>query len=600
MIETEKDPEITVKSPFQEEAVLENYIPCANRGEVLSQIEEAVHNGVTLMVLTGEEGSGKTMICRLLEHELSPKCTTVFFHQTVDSFEDVVRMIAMRLGLDAVIEKDSIDVDLVLESISDFLVDASVDLFIIVDEAENLFLATLERIRKMLDRIVGSGARIHILLSGRETLLENCDQLSICDFQNTDDLHFELTSLSKIETGHYLQNCCTGLTDLDATKVFSDEVVAHIYSLANGNIRTTNLLGEESVKSHSADTSFMVLLDGVKEGFGSENEASYATKYSQLINKFVAYLPWAGGGLCCLLLFFYLFGSGGDENDVNLDIHQSEKAVQIEVVTPLPEAIVQPPKEEEPAETVQALDENTTVPRFHEQNVLVGETAVVLPVEKSGKQDVDQLQSLVVEGAATEDGAVLEKAGVFDNVTVAEEGETVPVEVKELQNSQETSKKEVADIVRLRPNDDLKKKLVLSPEPQRVVIKVQSRKEVRVISGAGGHSTADQLYDNRVLAGLGWKGSEKENMYTVQLMVLASKTAEKNLKKMLVQVEYRQEAGNFYIFKKGTGPENIFVFYGEYPSIERARLVKNSLPKFLRDHKPYVLSIQGALAKVRK
>ena len=89
-------------------------------------------------------------------------------------------------------------------------------------------------------------------------------------------------------------------------------------------------------------------------------------------------------------------------------------------------------------------------------------------------------------------------------------------------------------------------------------------------------------------------------MFTVQLMALASKDAEINLKKMLAQVDYRQEAGNFYIFKQATAPTHIYVFYGEYPSIERARLVKNSLPQFLRDHKPYALSIKDAMAKVKK
>ena len=89
-------------------------------------------------------------------------------------------------------------------------------------------------------------------------------------------------------------------------------------------------------------------------------------------------------------------------------------------------------------------------------------------------------------------------------------------------------------------------------------------------------------------------------MYTVQLMALTSKNAENNLKEMLSQVAYRQESGNFYILRKVTAPESIFVFYGEYPSLERARLAQDSLPKFLRDHKPYVLSIEGALAKVTR
>ena len=142
----------------------------------------------------------------------------------------------------------------------------------------------------MLDRIIGSGARIHILFSGQETLLENCEQLSLCDFQNTDDLHFDLRPLSEVETADYLQNCCTRLTDQGVTKVFSEEVVNNIYSLAKGNFRTTNILGEETVKSHTADTSFMVLLDGVKEDYGSGNEDLYATKYSQLIKTITPYL----------------------------------------------------------------------------------------------------------------------------------------------------------------------------------------------------------------------------------------------------------------------------------------------------------------------
>lgn len=655
MIETEKDTEKTDNSPFQEEVVLENYFPCANRSEVLSQMEEAVQEGANIMVLTGEEGSGKTMICRLLEHELSPFCTTVFFPHIVDSFEDVVRGIAMRLGLNDVAEMDGWDLELALESIADQLLDESVDLVVIFDEAENLFLATLERIHQMLDKIIGSGARIHILFSGQETLLENCEQLSLCDFQNTDDLHFDLRPLTEVETADYLQSCCTRLKDQDVTKVFSEEVVSNIYSLAKGNFRTTNILAEESVKSHSDDTSFMVLLDGVTEDYSSGNEDSYATKYSQLIQKITqylrrlisgkfrsisrhvkkvtgdmssisrslvsrlpeiggkgrkstgSYLPWIGGGLCCLLLLFYLFGSGDDDNSADQNIYQPEEAVQLEVVTKKQELIVHVPeaeKPEEPMETqeplaiTQAPEENLTVVQISEEKVHGGESSVVLPVDESTQQDIDPFSAGEQE-AATENGA-LKKTEVIGSENVDDAGDRVIVEAEKTESSQETQKGEVAGIVKLRPAHDLKKKPVPALEPQHIVIKVQSQKEIRSTSTSNNNFAADKLYNERVLAGLGWKGSGKDNMYTVQLMALASKSAEENLKKMLAQVNYRQEAGNFYIFRKATRPENIFVFYGEYQSIERARLVQNSLPKFLRDHKPYVLSIKGAVAKAGK
>ena len=85
MIEINKDGENVEASPFLEEIVLDNYFPCGSRADVLTQVEQAVQNGVALMVLTGEDGSGKTMLCRVLESEAL--CRTVFFPCTVDSLK---------------------------------------------------------------------------------------------------------------------------------------------------------------------------------------------------------------------------------------------------------------------------------------------------------------------------------------------------------------------------------------------------------------------------------------------------------------------------------------------------------------------------------
>ena len=96
------------------------------------------------------------------------------------------------------------EVDQSLQHIIDFLLDQSVDLLVIFDEAENIFLATLERICEMLDWINGAGAGMHILLSGRTTLLENCDQISLGNLRNTDTRYFELLPFSEAETADYL------------------------------------------------------------------------------------------------------------------------------------------------------------------------------------------------------------------------------------------------------------------------------------------------------------------------------------------------------------------------------------------------------------
>ena len=595
MIEIKKDSESIEVSPFQEEFVLDNFFVGANRVEVLSQVKEAMQDGTALMVITGEEGSGKTMLCRVLEHEVSPLCETLFFPRAVDSFEDVLQLVLKGLGLDAASE----NIDQTLDQIISFLLNESIDLLVIFDEAENIFLATLERIRKMLDRINESGARMYIIFSGRETFLENCDQLSICDFQNGDERHFSLSALSETETADYLANCAARLTDIDAAKIFTDEIVNNIYSLAKGNFRTTNILAAESVKIHGDDTSFMVLLDSVKEdnAGGRKNlHREILPNLQKLLSSFSfppsfsaysGYLPWVGGTAGCILLALLLFGPNDEEEYIGGDVTHVEQTEKLIPVLEMNEVNGNPPREEPPAAdtTGQMLEENV----FEEDTVIVQAEAV----EQAPEQDIDQL-SILVEPAVI---------GRTETIAIEKEDEGIENEVDrkspEISASPEKMIDETEHVVLLRATQDLKKIPAISSEAKGLIIKAQPQSKVHKAMASSTLSTADKLYNERLLAGAGWERKKKEDMYTVQLMALASTTAKENLKKMLAQENYRQEAGNFYIFEKSATTKNIFVFYGEYRNAETARLVQKSLPKFLRDHQPYALSIKGAIAKVR-
>jgi type II secretory pathway predicted ATPase ExeA/septal ring-binding cell division protein DamX len=578
MIKKRQDMENIEKSPFQGETTLDNYFSGANRGEVLSQMKEAVQNGVPLMVLTGEEGSGKTTLCRLFEQEASASCITVFFPQAVDSFEDTLSVIAMKLEMDTAIAEDGVNAGQVLDELTVFLLSHDVDLLVIFDEAENIFLATLEKIYKMLDRVKESGAGIHILFSGRKTFLENCDQLSLSDFQNTDQCHFELSPLSINETADYLHSCAVRITGTDVSNVFTDDVITNIYGVSKGNFRLINILGDESVKTPAEDTSFMVLLKDLKEGIYPGEGTSGRGISFDFMRKFTAYLPWIGGGAICLLILFFLFSPGGDEGDVGQDAWQIEKS---EMVSAGPEEQVPSPVEKQPS--FQAPEQNIT----KEQKV---ET---LPEGESIQPEIDRVPREVGQGVAeTPEKAESETGGeVFEKETE----QTPQMQI------QPNVAKEENESVPLQHLIQAQKKITgLSPKPESGIAEIEPQTEIHKDKVPTASTAVEKLYRERLLAGTAWEKREKENMYTVQLMALASRDAEKNLKKMLAQVDYRQEAGNFFIFKQATTPGHIYVFYGEYPSIERARLVKNSLPQFLRDQKPYALSIKSAMAKIKK
>lgn len=582
MTEIHKQPDNIQVSPFQEGIVLENFYAGANRGEVLDRMTEALQEGVALMVLSGEEGSGKTMMCRMLESEASRFCVTVLLSQTVESFEDVVTIVATRMGLKFDGDYDGKSIAGVLDRITDQLKRESEGLLIIFDEAENIYLATLERIRKMLDRITQAGARISIVFAGRKTFLENCDQLSICDFKKTTELHFALSPLTEQETSDYLRNCSLRLENPERKKVFNDEIARNIYSLAHGNFRVTNLLAEESLRTHGDDTSFMVLLENVKE----ENETGEERGQQQMVHllkRYAHYLPWIGGVGCVVLLLVFLMRPGDnhkpvEQTQISKEIAEKEKAVEV----PEPPA-------------VKSMAGN-----------VVDAPPVVSEMSQAGP---DTAQELLTDGSTAVDkiaGSEEEKPGTkgptgIGAVPRAKESKVQPLPppVRAV-----VPAPTVAKVPELRQDRPLKRKPGSESDggikgPDRVQSRTEA-KEAKEAIAANAHLTVDQLLQKRLSAGAAWAKRGMESAYTMQLMVLTDKNAEENLKKMLAQPQYRQEAGKFFIFRKTAGSEVLFVFYGEYPNLAMARLAQENLPSFLRVHQPYAISVKGAMAKVRK
>lgn len=617
MTESPKEIKSIDTSVFQEKIVLENYFAGGNRDEVLSRMIELLQSGVTLMVLTGDEGSGKTMMCHMLENEVPPSFTTVFFQKTVDSFEDVVRLVAARLGLGTGFAEDGQKVEATMQQIIELLQSEQRDLLVIFDEAENIYLATLERIRKMLDRVTDLDGRMHILFSGRKTFLENCDQLSICDFQNTDEVHFDLLPLSETETGDYLKKCSEQLQDEDGEQiVFDDVTVTNIYSIAKGNFRMTNFLAEDAVSVNGDETSFKVLIDSVKESGDVEGEESGKNILSDLLRQYGDYLPWIGGVLCILILLVFLFRPDSQQEESENTVEQSKKF----------ETIIEKPKEktvqkkQEPTKDIAAKKDPPKQPEALEKPPLKQqvpkeeEVAKQLPasdVPAKKEERTKIIETVSTTPPATETPPVspepqldkkVEKEQVA-RISAKNKRKQDPLEQKAPKVIQPSSIQEPQveePPVVLYPTGTKKRKPGSKPEVRRNTITLQPRTEVQDVIATNAHFTVEQLLRKRSLAGAVWESGEKNKMYTVQLMVLASTTADRNLKQMLAKDRYRQEAGNFFIFRKATAPQNIFVFYGEYPTITMARLAQNSLPQFLRAHKPYAISIKEALDKIKR
>ncbi|MCP3892765.1 MAG: AAA family ATPase [Desulfobulbaceae bacterium] len=631
--------QVKLKSPFQEQVVAGNYFPGANFEQILQGVSSAIDEGVPLMVVTGIEGCGKTMLCHKLDHQEGDIYKTVLFPRTVDSFEDVVKHIAIRLGVSTEVEESGRYVDGLLENIAVSLGSIAEPLLLIFDEAENIYLATLERIRKMLERFLGDGVQLFILFSGRRTFLENFEQLSICEFREVEEQLFELEALSEAETTEYLLSASERIDEISGESIFSQEVLKNIFDVGKGNFRMTNILAEEAMQDQGDGNSFMVLLENVKD----EVESEYAEQGSFSLTNFLAdnkaYLPWAGGFIVVLgLLVSFLIGDGVqvEVNGPTVEKHTTtiskeliieeklpeespvvqQPEVEVEVVAPpvveipatepvivsTPPVVVEEPVEEPIEEIQTAVIEASTEPVEETVSISPGEPEIKFEPEPA---EVDIPVEVVVP-IEPQEAIVVEPMEIEQESTPSIAGiPKIVVKKQKVELAAELPVSVTSTMVELRPIATLKRKpgsSIISKEKAQLPPVVEINKEEAIVErksvASKSSSIEDQLYRTRVIAGTGWENGRKNHMYTVQLMVLTSKVAEQNLKKMLAEERYRQEAGNFYIFPRVSDPENTMIFYGEYRSLERARLAQNSLPQFLRDYKPYALSIKGAMAKV--
>ncbi len=229
----------STRQPFQDIVDTSIFFGGGARREIVDDIKAALNDEVPLLTLTGTDGSGKTMLCRMVEQELKDDAEILFFDQGAESFDEIVNRIAAQVELEDTEEVS--DRNTRLEKAVEILNQENRRLIIILDGAENIFLATLERIRRMIDQVNTERLSVQLLFSGRPLFSLNFKQLGIISFKIVKEKHFSLDPLNGRDTHLYL-NHCLDVSDTDEQKRFSLAQAVEIADIARGNFRLINQL----------------------------------------------------------------------------------------------------------------------------------------------------------------------------------------------------------------------------------------------------------------------------------------------------------------------------------------------------------------------
>ncbi len=330
-------------SPFQEEPDPEIFFPGAKREDICQSLILDILSGKPLVKLIGREGSGKTLMSRVIVDRLPVQYEVVYLDNPIGSFDDILRIACLDLGMNPIGKHDSVNFLLELRDLLEIQQTKNVKTVLIIDEAEKLYLATLERlVRHVYDHQEDVG--LTIILSGRPGLDANLEQLSGFSAHVDMQAGYYLEALTENETRQYLRFRlnAAGLSREQHGDVFTEGAVAKIFDSAQGNLRMINILAEESLQISCSEKSFMVLLDHVDPESAIINEAGNKVleMYELLRHNRLLTAALAGAVVLVLLIGFMLSGNSSKSSHPQVASEKAGKVApqQIGAAVPVPPA----------------------------------------------------------------------------------------------------------------------------------------------------------------------------------------------------------------------------------------------------------------------
>jgi MSHA biogenesis protein MshM len=243
--------------PFKITPNTEVFFTGGNRGAVLDAITYAILNGEGIVKVVGEVGSGKTMLCRMLQTMLPDHVESIYLANPSVAPEDVLHAIAFELQLKLPKTADRLKVMQALQAHLLKRHAAGKQVVIFIEEAQGMPLATLEEIRLLSNLETNYDKLLQIVLFGQPELDENLNEINIRQLRERITHSFHLAPLQSKEIGEYI------LFRLRAAgyfgpHLFTPAAIKKLSNAAQGLVRRVNILADKSLLAAFSENVYQV------------------------------------------------------------------------------------------------------------------------------------------------------------------------------------------------------------------------------------------------------------------------------------------------------------------------------------------------------
>ncbi len=233
------------EAPFRITPHTEFFFSGANRGATLEALLYAITAGEGMVKVTGEVGSGKTMLCRVLMERLPQTVETIYLAVPSLSRDEMLAAIANDLDIDTA----GASTTKLVRALQERLIEIhsrGKQVVALIDEAHAMPLATLEEIRLLSNLETGKEKLLQIVLFGQPELDQHLSLPHMRQLKERITHSFTLAPLPPRDVHDYV-NFRLRAAGYHGPDLFGPEALRIIAEASEGLTRRINIYADKTL-----------------------------------------------------------------------------------------------------------------------------------------------------------------------------------------------------------------------------------------------------------------------------------------------------------------------------------------------------------------
>lgn len=239
------------------------FFACAGSQEALNTLLIAAKSGEGFIKITGEVGTGKTLLCRKFMATLEDGFVTAYIANPF--LEPRTLMLALADELEIPLEKD-VDQYHLLKAINHQLLILAREgkrVLLCIDEAQALPLESLEALRLLTNLETEKRKLLQIVLFGQPELNRKLALEEIRQLNQRISFHYHLGPMSRDDLAFYISHRLN-VAGFGGGRLFAGDAIRRLFTASGGIPRLINILAHKSLMLTYGEGAQQVLARHVK------------------------------------------------------------------------------------------------------------------------------------------------------------------------------------------------------------------------------------------------------------------------------------------------------------------------------------------------